>query len=155
MPAPDHKALLNEAWTRLVTLREVTHENPSDLPCHPSATALVVRAGAIALQVCVKCLAAFLTTSDGATYSSLPADKTKRCQQCQQLAPVDDFLSRAGWETRFCSVCRSAWGKARRAEAAIEEEKAVVSATLDKHQAQVDLENLRAGLQRLEQELLE
>lgn len=140
--------LLDEAWTRLASLPGMTHEYPSDLPCHPTATALVVRdVSPIALQVCVQCLTAYVSTSDGSIYSQV-AEALKRCGQCNQEAPTQDFMSRNGWETRFCSTCRANWGKAQRAAAVVEVEK-------EKEQAQVDLEHLRAGLQRLEQELLE
>lgn len=146
MAKTDHAALLDEAWEGLASRRGVENLNPSGLDCHPRGTALVIRATSpIALLVCVKCLGAYIQTSDGAIYGHVLRKNQRKCKQCGLVADVSDFLTRNGFPARFCSACRMAWAKNK---------KEAENQAADEH-VRANIGLMRAELERLERELAE
>ncbi len=153
MAKSDTATLLNEAWRRLASLPGVEHVNPSGLDCHPRATGLVIQdLSPIALLVCVKCLTAYVRTSDGSTYSHALGKHQRRCAECGIVADIECFMSRNGFPVRFCAACRTAWSKAKKEADAVAAE---VEEKLADESVRANLGDMRARLERLERELSE
>ena len=117
---------------------------PPELPCHPEAPKLTYRAEEtmVTFHLCLNCLQGYIEM-DGLLVG--PESKrgvpqlTRACHRCKNEYPLGDFVSRSGAITVFCTDCRTAWGKQKKAAEEAAEQVAIAGAA--------------NGLRRIENEL--
>lgn len=116
----------------------------TDLPCHPGAPGLTYRVTAAdtRLHLCLTCLQGYVETAGvviGPDVEPRNRPPLRVCHRCNREFPLSDFVARSGTLTVFCSPCRTAWGKEKRAQEEAELQAAIAGAANSLRRIQRDM----------------